>query len=77
LLTDLQEKVALVTDGSGGIGAAISRRLADEGAVVAVGFGSGAAAASAVAEEIAAGGDVRCGYVTSHVFTIDGGTHPR
>lgn len=57
-MTELAGKVALVTGGSGGIGGAICRRLADEGTAVAVGYGSGADAAEIVAAEIASAGGV-------------------
>ncbi|HEY8015386.1 MAG TPA: SDR family NAD(P)-dependent oxidoreductase, partial [Dongiaceae bacterium] len=47
----LQGKVALVTGGSRGIGAAIARRLAQEGAAVAITYSAtGARAAEVVAE---------------------------
>lgn len=45
-------RVALVTGASGGIGTAISRALAAEGAAVAVAYGSGADAAQGLAEEL-------------------------
>lgn len=57
----LGDKVALVTGGSRGIGAAISRELARGGAKVAVNYRSGREAAAAVAAEIggiAVGADV-------------------
>jgi 3-oxoacyl-[acyl-carrier protein] reductase len=53
--------VALVTGGSGGIGAAVARLLAARGAVVALTYRSGAAAAESVADAIrSAGGGASC-----------------
>ena len=49
-------KVALVTGASGGIGGAIARRLAAEGAIVAAHYGRNAAAAEALAAELRQGG---------------------
>lgn len=55
-----QDKVAVVTGGSRGIGAAVARRLGREGARVAVVYKTHEAAASAVVESIAqAGGQAR------------------
>lgn len=51
----LNDKVAIVTGGAGGIGSAICRRFAEEGAAVAV-FDINQAAAGQVAGEIRAGG---------------------
>ena len=56
--TDLEHKVALVTGGSRGIGAAICRKLAEEGSAVAVAYRSGADEAEAVASELASAGAV-------------------
>jgi 3-oxoacyl-[acyl-carrier protein] reductase len=48
----LEEKIALVTGGSRGIGAAIAKRLAAEGANVAITYTKGADAAASVVKEI-------------------------
>jgi 3-oxoacyl-[acyl-carrier protein] reductase len=52
----LTGKVALITGGSRGIGAAITRRLAAEGAAVAINYRSGSDAADALVTEIVDGG---------------------
>jgi 3-oxoacyl-[acyl-carrier protein] reductase len=54
----LANKIALVTGGSRGIGAAIAKRLADDGAKVAITFTRGAEAAASVVKSIErTGGD--------------------
>jgi 3-oxoacyl-[acyl-carrier protein] reductase len=53
---ELAGKVALVTGASGGIGSAISRRLAEAGATVALHYHRNAAAADALAAELANAG---------------------
>jgi 3-oxoacyl-[acyl-carrier protein] reductase len=55
-MTDLTGKVALVTGGSRGIGAAITRRLARHGAAVAFTYLTAADKAQAVAKQIEADG---------------------
>jgi 3-oxoacyl-[acyl-carrier protein] reductase len=52
----VKDRVALVTGGSGGIGAQLSLRLAEAGAAVAVHYGSNAAAAREVVDRIGAAG---------------------
>ena len=68
-MNQLSGKVALVTGGSRGIGAATARRLARDGAAVALTYVTAADKAQAVAKQIDADG--------SRVLVIQAGFHPR
>ena len=62
----LKEKVALVTGGSRGIGAAIAKRLAAGGASVAITYTKGADAAASV---------VKAGRVTQELLCVSSHYH--
>ena len=58
----LENKVALVTGGSRGIGAAIARRLGEEGAAIAIVYRTDSAAADAVVGHITAAGGIAAAF---------------
>jgi 3-oxoacyl-[acyl-carrier protein] reductase len=55
-MNKLEGKIAIITGGSRGIGAAIAKRLASDGANVAITYTKGAAAAASVVKEIEGAG---------------------
>ena len=69
----LEGKTALVTGGSRRIGAAIAKRLAADGARVAITYTRGAAAGVASLVAFVAGPEAS--YITGANLTVDGGTN--
>ncbi len=61
-MSTLSNKIALVTGGSRGIGAATAKRLAKDGATVALSYNSSPDAAQAVVDEITASGGTAQAY---------------
>jgi NAD(P)-dependent dehydrogenase (short-subunit alcohol dehydrogenase family) len=70
-MNKLEGKIAFITGGSRGIGAAIAKRLAADGANAAITYTKGADAAASVA--FVAGPE--SSYITGANLTVDGGTN--
>ena len=70
-MNKLEGKIAFITGGSRGIGAAIAKRLAADGANVAITYTKGADVAAPLA--FVAGPE--SSYITGANLTVDGGTN--
>ncbi|KAK0457852.1 uncharacterized protein EV420DRAFT_1621006 [Desarmillaria tabescens] len=73
--TSLSGKVALVTGSSRGIGAAIAKRLADEGASVVINYVNSAKPAQELVSEIKSKGKGNAAAIKADASTIAGGKH--
>ena len=73
-MSNLEGKIALVTGGSRGIGAAIAKSLASQGAAVAISYNSSPDRAQQVVEEITANGGEAVA-IQSNAASADGHQH--